>query len=506
LPEVIVARKRTRASPQADAFLADICAHPEDDAPRLVYADWLDDHGDADRAEFIRIQCRLAGMDEFDHARADLEWRAWQLLRGRGADWAKPASKYTKRIEFLRGFVGRMTLNADRFLAQADAILAGCPLRELRLLKAERGDNAQKLAACEHLGRLRALDLHSCKMGMARTVTLIANPDLAGVEELNLGNLRMRNKGAQAVLGATHLAGVRSLDLNHNQLDDGVIKALANSPLTHLRHLDLGHNELTAAGVEQLGRIPHLRRLESLALYDTPHGDEVIRRLVATNAWVNLRKLDLSDTNNSADGSRLLTECPHLAGLTGLRIRGMLWPGDLARTPYLRHLREIAFTIYPQGSDAGVRAWLDSPAFVNLRALQVTGLAEPYARVLFSSPACKGLVKLNLFSNYDGTRLARLIAESPHLGNLVELDMRQCRLDCAGVTYLANSPNLPKLARLQLGWNFIREEGFRALLRSPYLQRIQELSLYGHQLPSLPTMEQALRERFGPALVLTVSP
>jgi uncharacterized protein (TIGR02996 family) len=28
------------------AFLADIAAHPEDDAPRLIYADWLEEHGD----------------------------------------------------------------------------------------------------------------------------------------------------------------------------------------------------------------------------------------------------------------------------------------------------------------------------------------------------------------------------------------------------------------------------------------------------------------------------
>lgn len=46
-----------------DAFLADVIAHPRDDAPRLVYADWLEDNGRAERAEFIRVQCELARMD-----------------------------------------------------------------------------------------------------------------------------------------------------------------------------------------------------------------------------------------------------------------------------------------------------------------------------------------------------------------------------------------------------------------------------------------------------------
>jgi len=38
------------------AFLADIRENPEDDAPRLIYADWLEDHGEEEQAEFIRVQ------------------------------------------------------------------------------------------------------------------------------------------------------------------------------------------------------------------------------------------------------------------------------------------------------------------------------------------------------------------------------------------------------------------------------------------------------------------
>ncbi|MEK6235193.1 MAG: TIGR02996 domain-containing protein [Planctomycetales bacterium] len=37
-----------------ERFLADITAHPDDDAPKLVYADWLEERGDK-RAEFIRL-------------------------------------------------------------------------------------------------------------------------------------------------------------------------------------------------------------------------------------------------------------------------------------------------------------------------------------------------------------------------------------------------------------------------------------------------------------------
>jgi uncharacterized protein (TIGR02996 family) len=41
-------------------LLRAVLAEPEDDAPRLIYADWLDEEGEGDRAEFIRVQCALA--------------------------------------------------------------------------------------------------------------------------------------------------------------------------------------------------------------------------------------------------------------------------------------------------------------------------------------------------------------------------------------------------------------------------------------------------------------
>src|SRR5687767_11912611 len=46
-----------------DAFLAAIRAAPDDDAPRLVFADWLAERGDPACAELIRGQCASAALD-----------------------------------------------------------------------------------------------------------------------------------------------------------------------------------------------------------------------------------------------------------------------------------------------------------------------------------------------------------------------------------------------------------------------------------------------------------
>lgn len=52
----------TRPAIESDraALLASVLANPDDDAPRLVMADWFDENGEPERAEFIRLQVKLA--------------------------------------------------------------------------------------------------------------------------------------------------------------------------------------------------------------------------------------------------------------------------------------------------------------------------------------------------------------------------------------------------------------------------------------------------------------
>ena len=53
---------------EEEAFLATIRDRPDDDGPRLIYADYLDEQGDC-RGDFIRIQCALAKLGEDDPRR-----------------------------------------------------------------------------------------------------------------------------------------------------------------------------------------------------------------------------------------------------------------------------------------------------------------------------------------------------------------------------------------------------------------------------------------------------
>src|SRR5436190_19415841 len=62
-----------------NALFEAILAEPDDDAPRLVYSDWLEEHGDHERAEFIRVQCRLANLSPADPDWIDLTERESDL-------------------------------------------------------------------------------------------------------------------------------------------------------------------------------------------------------------------------------------------------------------------------------------------------------------------------------------------------------------------------------------------------------------------------------------------
>src|SRR5579884_2161815 len=66
----------------------DIVEAPEEDAPRLVYADLLDENGQPERAEFIRLQVEHARLDPDDARRQELRLREEELLSAHGAEWS----------------------------------------------------------------------------------------------------------------------------------------------------------------------------------------------------------------------------------------------------------------------------------------------------------------------------------------------------------------------------------------------------------------------------------
>jgi uncharacterized protein (TIGR02996 family) len=144
------------ADRNAEALLRAIIDQPDDDLPRLAYADWLEDNGECEGAEFIRVQIR-AWEDWPGGDWNDLCARANVLLtRSRFQEWfgAPPgflvnvrsavkvelydeAAERTIQLGLRRGFVERIECSLAVFLEHAGAVFAAHPVQEVRLTDRE---------------------------------------------------------------------------------------------------------------------------------------------------------------------------------------------------------------------------------------------------------------------------------------------------------------------------------------------------------------------------------
>src|SRR4051794_31605614 len=88
-------RKTPPAPPRPElvALLGACRDQPDDDGPRLVLADWLEDHGEPERAELVRVQCRLARGGAEEDAWLTLHARERELLSQHRERWLAPFNK-----------------------------------------------------------------------------------------------------------------------------------------------------------------------------------------------------------------------------------------------------------------------------------------------------------------------------------------------------------------------------------------------------------------------------
>lgn len=149
-----------------DELLRTIIEFPDDDTPRLVFADWLDEHGDPERAEFIRVQCELARLQRDAKVIQPSEatvflppaerrakelyvremglllektgsmkfrWDEWKLKDC--GDWQNllHESQYKTGIKFVRGFVEAIACTWADWLANHEQILKQTPLKNVNL-------------------------------------------------------------------------------------------------------------------------------------------------------------------------------------------------------------------------------------------------------------------------------------------------------------------------------------------------------------------------------------
>jgi uncharacterized protein (TIGR02996 family) len=233
---------------QHEAFLRAIFDAPDDDTPRLVYADFLQENGDEDRAELIRVQCEIRlkkGMGEYFDRLCQLAAREWELV----ARVAPGGGHCTgaDREHLLSGY--------DRgFHTYSRASLDGAGLYDVANLR------RRIVAECPEWFGATSLSVHANPpLEPERVDALLAVPAFARVARLDLGGFRDERDDAESeelveiiiepaitTAGVAALAANRaarrltSLILTNNELDNDAARALVKSPyLDNLKRLDL---------------------------------------------------------------------------------------------------------------------------------------------------------------------------------------------------------------------------------------------------------------------------
>lgn len=286
-----------------ETFLQAIRDEPDDDIPRLVYADWLEENGQAERAEFIRTQVELPGVR--DRGRSLELLRQLRALMVEYRDrWLGPLATAAPEAVFERGFVQEVTLDAGVFLDMAEQLLATHPITRVRLVRL--GGLMGEIAACEHLGVLTGLDLSENHLDDQGALALAGSPNLSRLAVLELRRTGIRPVGLSALVSSPRLAGLTTLSLRDNQLGDEGVEALVQSlRLPRLTRLDLSQNAIGGHGAELLAGAESLRSLQALLLRLNRFGRPGVERLAASEQLAGLAVLDLTYNLTGQEGQEL---------------------------------------------------------------------------------------------------------------------------------------------------------------------------------------------------------
>jgi uncharacterized protein (TIGR02996 family) len=330
--------------PDLRALLAACHAEYDDDTPRLVLADWLEEHDDP-RGELVRLQCRLAalpaGDPEYDALFEQHQkwWKKYQnVWRREGANLVWNPGPHDRGLptighyglgyhdqEFYTSDLGEPKKNRLSALIEDgwpgmtwvfvdDALYEDAD--EIEALGFEPFDRPPWTGSPTPIG-IYFLDDITITPGILNRIAKVPNirglalpeeednarllPQIAKIkslEHLDIGDIRLNDAGVRAL---APLKRLRTLVVIASTVTNAGAATLAK--FDALRELYLGSHRLRAAGYQALGR---LAKLESLGLGEAD--DAALRHL---SGLTRLRKLELSGTKVTGRGVKnfpLLTE------------------------------------------------------------------------------------------------------------------------------------------------------------------------------------------------------
>jgi uncharacterized protein (TIGR02996 family) len=253
-----------------DATLAGLlqgCAEaPEDNAPHLILADWLEDHRQPERAELVRLQCKLADWVPDWQERQALIARQDQLIAAQRDTWLGTLPAHLC-VEFVRGLchihlTGKVCASRA-FREWLTAHKKTALVEQVRLYDCKA---FKQIATRRCLEEIPALVL-GLNTESADLVPLLLSPSTERLVSLDLSNSPFDAETLEIFLAAPLFPRLARLALRNSHLQASEITALLDAASPRLRDLDVAGNNLTPALIERLAHHrPPTRRMNSLGM------------------------------------------------------------------------------------------------------------------------------------------------------------------------------------------------------------------------------------------------
>ncbi|MBA4191098.1 MAG: hypothetical protein C0467_24195 [Planctomycetaceae bacterium] len=289
-----------------EALLAAIIQHPEEDTPRMVYADLLDEIGgepNVAQAEFIRKQIDLEKMPADMPEAQEMSLRAADLLKKHGRQWLSGLCLRIEQPRFRRGFLESASVSAGGFIRYGERLFRSAPIRAVAIT--DIGNCISDIARCRALRHLTSLRLGEEDRLKFYIDPLFDSPYLVSLQRLAVGSSVILGRIA---LGASStFPSLRVLDLDGGRFEVAEIMALVTGPaIPSLRALNLSTNQLTDEDIRVLVSSPLLSGIRQLGLDSNEITDIGAIMLAETVSLGSLRYLDVSCNMIGEDGLQAL--------------------------------------------------------------------------------------------------------------------------------------------------------------------------------------------------------
>ncbi|MBA4186484.1 MAG: hypothetical protein C0467_00555 [Planctomycetaceae bacterium] len=504
----------TKAKPKAaERLLAAVCADPDDNTARLAYADFLEGHGEPERAEFIRLQIELAQLPAWDRKAKLLRFRERLLLVRHGEDWRKelPELGGVEWGKFERGFVAEVILESLKVATKRfDVILAASPvtgiqvnsldgitakppephrwLRSLRLggpACAVPGFIAQ-IVNSHWVATLTRFEVSGTVLATDLAVIAGANR-LSQLQELHLTQGSSSDAGIAAVAKSENLANLRVLKLPPYNLgtfatDPPItvagIKCLAASPhLTNLTTLDLGNQRFTDDGVRAILTSPTFAKLETVSFTGSAL---TARAFELTTGQTRLRDVNLSQCVIGDVGAAALAKSPQFSKVARLDLRacevGAKGIAALAASPLAKHLRVLDLSDNPVRASGILELSRGRWPELHTLNLSTSGLGSESMKAFQAAEGFGRLLDLDLSNNEVGAAGAIAVTRAKWAGHMVRLNLADCK--CVAGAILGGAATLRRLQYLDVTDNPLMPPGVEALLEGEWPE-LTDLKLGG---------------------------